>query len=129
MNANVGIFDSPKRRKTSCPSFPNATDWLRSDKKDIPERSAPAAKINGLPVIAIAEGLRPIASVMASFKAFRESAPKVFGRLWSWPLSKVMSAIVPLPPKADRSISRTSALVTTSSGAPAGSVISALIIT
>ena len=26
INAKVGIFDSPRRRKTSWPSFPNATD-------------------------------------------------------------------------------------------------------
>ena len=81
MNANVGIFVSPKRRNTSCPSFPIARDWLRSVKNESAERSAPAAKIKGFPVIAIAEGLRPIASVIASFNAFRESAPKVFGRL------------------------------------------------
>ena len=80
-------------------------------------------------MIAIAAGLRPIASVIASFNAFTDCGPKVFGRLWSWPLSKVISAIIPLPPKADRSSSRTNACVTTSSGAPAGSVISALIIT
>ena len=56
MNAKVGIFDSPKRRKTSWPSFPIANAWLRSFKNESAERSAPAAKINVLPVIAIAAG-------------------------------------------------------------------------
>ena len=69
MKAKVGIFDSPKRRNTSCPSFPMASAWLRSVKKESAERSAPAAKINGLPVIAIAAGFRPMASVIALFNA------------------------------------------------------------
>ena len=35
----------------------------------------------GLPVIAIAAGLRPIASVIAASNAITDFAPKVFGRL------------------------------------------------
>ena len=47
----------------------------------MPDKSAPAAKIKGFPVIAIAtEGLAS-ATVIASLSAAKELGPKVFGRL------------------------------------------------
>ena len=75
MNANVGIPHSSKRRKTSCPSFPMASDCSRFDRYASAERSAPAAKINGLPMIAIAAGERPIASLIAPFRAASDCGP------------------------------------------------------
>jgi hypothetical protein len=49
--------------------------------KESADRSAPAAKINGFPVIAIAAGLREIASVIAALSSARDDGPNVFGRL------------------------------------------------
>ena len=77
--------------------------------KESADRSAPAAKINGFPVIAIAAGLREIASVIAALSSARDEGPNVFGRLWSCPLSKVIKARFPAPPNAPRLISRTNA--------------------
>ena len=56
IKANVGIPHSSNLRKTSWPSFPIATAWERSVRNESAERSAPAAKINGLPITAIAAG-------------------------------------------------------------------------
>ncbi|CAB4621749.1 unannotated protein [freshwater metagenome] len=89
------------------------------------ERSAPAAKINGFPVIAIAAGLLATAAEIASLRAAKDCAPNVFGRVWSKPLSKVISANVPLNPNGVRSTGRRIACVRTSSGAPSGSAKSA----
>ena len=68
----------------------------------------------------MATGLRERAWVIALSREANDWAPNVFGRLWSCPLSSVMSAKFPAKPKALKSTSRTSACVTTSSGAPAG---------
>ena len=81
MKANVGIPHSSNLRKTSWPSFPIATAWERSVRNESAERSAPAAKINGLPVMAIATGLREIASVIAASSAINDCGPNVFGRV------------------------------------------------
>ena len=70
-------------RNTSWPNFPIATACSREDRKLKAERSAPAAKINGLPVIAIADGFMEIACLIAESKLASEAGPKVFGRLWS----------------------------------------------
>ena len=45
------------------------------------DRSAPAANINGLPVIAMAAGAIAIAAVIASLRAASDCAPNVFGRV------------------------------------------------
>jgi hypothetical protein len=67
------------------------------------------------------------AIVIASFRALSDCGPKVFGRLWSIPLSKVISERVPVWPNGARSISRTCAAVITSSGAPSGNFRSLII--
>ncbi|CAB4807400.1 unannotated protein [freshwater metagenome] len=59
------------------------TAWSLDERKLKAERSAPAAKMNGLPVIAMTSGFKEIASEIALFKLAREAGPKVFGRLWS----------------------------------------------
>ena len=97
-----------------------ASDCSRFERKESAERSAPAAKINGLPMIAIAAGVRPIASVIALFNASSDCGPKVFGRVWSKPLSSVIKARDPLCPNGVRSTSRSSALVISYCGAPSG---------
>jgi hypothetical protein len=45
----------------------------------MPDRSAPAAKIKGFPIIAIATASLLSAAVIASFSEFRDWIPKVFG--------------------------------------------------
>ena len=95
-NAKVGFLLSPNLRKTSCPSFPIASACFGSLKKAMPDKSAPAAKIKGFPVIAIATEELASAIVIASLSAAKELGPKVFGRLWSKPLSKVISERVPV---------------------------------
>jgi len=66
-----------------------------------PVRSAPAAKMNGLPVTPTAtispRSARAATASSASRSASSPAGPNVFGRVWSRPLSSVMSAIVPAP--------------------------------
>ena len=81
----------------------------------IPDKSAPAAKINGLPVTAIAVGFIARAWSIAALILRIDCGPSVVGRVWSKPLSMVIKANFPLAPKAVKSTSRISALVTTSS--------------
>ena len=81
MKAKVGFPSEPKRRKTSWPNFPIATACSRSVRNESADRSAPAAKINYLPVIATATTSRPAASVMAASSAISDLGPNVFGRL------------------------------------------------
>ncbi|CAB4545791.1 unannotated protein [freshwater metagenome] len=81
INANVGVPHSLRRRNTSWPNFPIASDCSRFVINESAERSAPAAKMNGLPVIAMAAGLRDSASVMAASSAMSDWGPKVFGRV------------------------------------------------
>ena len=57
------------------------SDCSRLLKNESADRSAPAAKINGLPVIAMAAGLRDAASVIAASSAASDCGPKVFGRV------------------------------------------------
>ena len=49
--------------------------------KESADKSAPAAKMKGFPVIAIAVGLREVASVIAASSACKDCGPNVFGRL------------------------------------------------
>ena len=59
---------------------------------------APAAKINGLPVTPTAVmSVRAATASSASPSASSPAGPNVLGRVWSRPLSSVMSAIVPAP--------------------------------
>ena len=93
----------------------------------MPERSAPAAKINGFPVTAIATASDACALSIALLSEAKDAAPNVFGRLWSIPLSRVIKAKLPLAPNGARDTSRKIAFVTTSSGAPSGNLISLMI--
>ena len=57
-----------------------ANDCSRLFRNDSADKSAPAAKINGLPVIAIAAGALATAAEIASLRAASDCAPNVFGR-------------------------------------------------
>src|SRR5690242_9703779 len=114
-NANDGTLSSPSRRNTACPSRAMVRASSRAAISGAPLRSAPTAKMNGLPVTPTAAmSVRAATASSASFSDCSPAGPNVFGRVWSRPLSSVMSAIVPAP--SGSSTSRTSALVTTSSG-------------
>ena len=58
-----------------------AIAWDLSVRNPIAERSAPAAKINGFPVTAIATAFDFMASSIADDRDCNETAPKVFGRV------------------------------------------------
>lgn len=63
-----------------------------------PLRSAPTAKMNGLPVTPTAAmSVRAATESSASPSARSPAGPNVLGLVWSRPLSSVMSAIVPAP--------------------------------
>ena len=63
-----------------------------------PLRSAPTAKMNGLPVTPTAAmSVRAATLSSASPRASSPAGPNVLGRVWSRPLSSVMRAIVPAP--------------------------------
>ena len=124
MKAKVGFLLSPSFLKTSWPNFPIVSAWDLLVRNERPERSAPAANINGLPVIAIATESDDCAASIAARSDSRPAAPKVFGRLWSIPLSKVINERVPDVPNGARETSRRIAFVTTSSGAPSGNLTS-----
>jgi len=100
-NANDGTPSSPNRRNTACPSRAMASASSRSATSGAPLRSAPAAKMNGLPVTPTAvmspRAARAATASSASRSASSPAGPNVFGRVWSRPLSSVMSAIVPEP--------------------------------
>ncbi len=82
----------------------------------MPVRSAPTAKMNGLPVTAIAATAGECASISSSAASSDSSppGPNVDGLVWSSPLSRVISASSPASPGT--STYRTRARVTTSSG-------------
>ena len=82
-------------------------------------RSAPAAKLPGLPVTAIASGAAAIAVVIAASRPARPSGPNVFGRRRSRPLSRVIRATVTerAEPGESARTSRVEAWVTTSPSA------------
>ena len=102
-NANDGTPSSPSRRNTACPSRPMASASSRAaisggaaqvgaDRED--ERLAGDADRGDLvPRL-------PTRAATASSASRSESSPagpNVLGRVWSRPLSSVMSAIVPAP--------------------------------
>ena len=83
IKAKVGFPHSPKRRKTSCPNLVNACARVWSATPATPLRSAPAAKINGFPVIPIASASEAIATSSAALRDCKPCTPIVLGRLWS----------------------------------------------
>ncbi len=80
----------------------------------MPVMSAPTQKMYGLPVIAMNAGSAAVAAVIASSSDFRPAGPKLFGFLWSKPLSRVIRATGLSSPGTFTERSR--ALVTTSLG-------------
>ncbi len=114
--AKVGTSISPSRRNTACPSSANWRMTARSLTSPIADRSAPTAKMNGLPVTAMA-ARSVIAATWSRAASSPESppTPNVVGRVWSRSLSTVMSAMRPAP--SGMSSSLTLEWVTTSSAA------------
>ena len=99
--AKVGIRRSPQPAEhpvARAPRTPRRS--ARSATDPTWDRSAPAAKMNGLPVTAMASGPASIAVLIAASRLARPSGPRVFGRVWSRPLSRVISATVTDPPGA-----------------------------
>ena len=98
------------------PEGPGLVPARRS--RPTPLRSAPTAKMNGLPVTPTAaispRWARPATASRAPLSSSRPAGPNVLGLVWSKPLSRVIRASVPAP--SGRSTSRTYACVTTSSG-------------
>ncbi len=94
MRPNDGLPPSPSLRKTAWPS--SATVRTASGPPPwIEVRSAPAARMNGLPVTAIASMASSArAASIASFSASSEAGPNVLGLVWSSPLSRVIRPIV-----------------------------------
>src|SRR6516165_11260844 len=131
MNPNDGTPSSPSRRNTAWPSdaIPSARSLAcagsapaEASAAAAPSRSAPAPRMNGLPVTPTAvTSPRSTRSAMPSRAVFSDSRPRtpnVFGLVWSWPLSSVINAS--RPASGPRSTSRTMARVTTSpANAPA----------
>ena len=114
MNANDGTCSSPNRRNTWWPREAIALASSRVAILAAPFRSAPTAKMNGLPTRPTATmSVRAATASRVAFSSIRPWAPKVLGLVWSKPLSSVIRAIVPAP--YGSSTSRTRALVTTSS--------------
>ena len=72
IKAKVTFLLLPSLLKMSCPNFPKASDCSRLATYEMPDRSAPAAKIKGFPIIAIATESLLSAAVIASFSAFRD---------------------------------------------------------
>ena len=80
-DAKVGFLPRPKRLNKSCPNLPKASAWARSETKGRADKSAPAAKINGFPIIAIAFESLDSAAVNAASNSWRDFGPNVFGRV------------------------------------------------
>ena len=97
MKPNDGLPPSPSLRNTAWPS--SATTRTASGPPPATEvRSAPAARMNGLPVTPIATiSSSASAASIASFSASSERGPKVFGLVWSSPLSRVIRPSTPAP--------------------------------
>ncbi len=98
MKPNDGLPPSPSLRNTACPS--SATVRTASGPPPWMEvRSAPAARMNGLPVTPIAVIVSSAsASSIAALSASSERGPNVLGLVWSSPLSRVMRPIVAAVP-------------------------------
>ena len=84
-NANVGIDESFSRRKTRCPASATSRACAASVIDGTPDRSAPTAKMNGLPVTPIAAGAGECAAISSSAASSEAMppGPKVDGRVWS----------------------------------------------
>ena len=88
-NANDGTPSSPNRRNTACPSRAMASASSRAATSGAPLRSAPTAKMNGLPVTPTAtircspaSGVaRAATASSASRNASSPAGPNVFGRV------------------------------------------------
>ena len=120
MNVNDGTPSSPSLPKTMWPSWPIFSAMSRLGISPTFERSAPAARKYGLPVIATAwispAAARACSSSSRSPSSSIVTGPSVDGRVWSRSLSSVMSAST----RPDgRRMSRTYECVTTSSSANA----------
>src|SRR5665647_1881521 len=117
-NANVGMGNVRSCSNVVCPSCPMASACSRLVTFGTPVRSAPTAKMNGLPVRptpTISPASARTRSVSSTVdRPARVAGPKVLGLVWSKPLSSVISTNVPAP--CGRAMSRASALVMTSSG-------------
>ncbi len=118
--AKEGTPSSPSDPSTLCPSCATRRALSFEPTRVMSERSAPAARMYCLPVMptawispAPARALR-LASVAPS--SVSVAGPSVLGRVWSRPLSSVMSARI-LP--EGRVMSRTREWVTTSPSASA----------
>jgi len=114
--AKVGTGRSMIEAKARWPACAISSAWSRAVTWPTPVRSAPTAKMNGLPVmptawISPASARRASSSTTACRPAI-VCGPKVFGLVWSWPLSRVTRASVPAPP--GRTTSWAMARVTTS---------------
>ena len=98
MKANDGTPVSVSLAYTAWPSWAMRSALSRSASSSIFERSAPAARMYRLPVTAIASiSPRPARSRSPSStppSSVRVTGPSVFGRVWSLPLSRVISASV-----------------------------------
>ena len=82
MSAKVGTRDVCSLSKIACPIRAVARAWSPLTILANPERSAPAARMNGLPVMAIANtSSRANAASSARFSSPRPRGPKVLGRL------------------------------------------------
>ena len=94
MRPNDGLPPSCSLRKTACPS--SATVRTASGPPPwMAVRSAPAARMNGLPVTAIASIVSSAsAASIAVSSASSEAGPKVLGLVWSSPLSRVIRPMV-----------------------------------
>ncbi|CAB4910041.1 unannotated protein [freshwater metagenome] len=112
--ANVGTAASRSRANTRWPCRAISRASSREEIRGTPERSAPTANTNGLPVIAMPATSAASAWSRAASSEASPPGPKVEGRVWSCPLSRVISARGLSTP--GRVTSRVSACVTTSSG-------------
>ena len=102
--ANVGTDESFSRRNTRCPVSAISRACAASVTDGTPERSAPTAKMNGLPVTPIATGAGEWAAISSRAASSEASppGPNVDGRVWSCPLSRVISANSPARPGSRR---------------------------
>ena len=102
--ANVGTDESLSRRNTRCPVSAISRACAASVTAGTPERSAPTAKMNGLPVTPIATGAGEWAAISSRAASSEASppGPNVDGWVWSCPLSRVISANSPARPGSRR---------------------------
>ena len=110
MRPNDGLPPSCSLRKTAWPSSPTVRT-ASGPPPWIEVRSAPAARMNGLPVTARASIVSSAsAASMEALSSRSEAGPKVLGLVWSSPLSRVIRPMV----APGRETLRSGALVTRS---------------